>query len=281
MAVIKNIQSDRLLKSAIVLDLGDLKNQGERLLKQARTEAENIVKDAQREADRLIGEASEKGHEEGLKQGIEAGRLQGAAEAREQVLEEYTDVLKTLQDRWIETLNSWESERREMLLTAREEILTFAFLLAEKIVHRVIEFNPDVVQDQVDAALRLITTPTSVCVAINPQDREVLEDALPNILERIRTLEHIELIEDEAMMRGGCRVLTKGGEVDATIDTQFSRIVETFLPDSKRRDGGSTEDSEAIQDSDATREPEIASELDTMQEWEANQEPESTQDPDA
>lgn len=281
MAVIKNIQSDRLLKSAIVLDLGDLKNQGERLLMQARAEAENIVKDAQRESERLIGEASDKGHEEGLKRGIEAGHLQGATEAREQVLEEYTDVLKTLQDRWIETLNSWESERNEMLLTAREEVLTFAFLLAEKIVHRVIEFNPDVVQDQVDAALRLITTPTSVCVAINPRDRKVLESALPDILESIRTLEHIELIEDEAMMRGGCRVLTKSGEVDATIDTQFARIVETLLPGSKRHDFGSTMATDAIQDADATREPEIASELETMQEWDANQEPESTQDPDA
>lgn len=275
MAVIKNIQSDRLLKSAIVLDLGDLKNQGERLLRQARAEAENIVKDAQRESDRLIGEASDKGHEEGLQRGIEAGRLQGATEAREQVLEEYAAVLKTLQDRWIETLDNWESERNEMMLTAREEILTFAFLLAEKIVHRVIEFNPDVVQDQVDSALRLIITPTSVCVAINPRDREVLENALPGILESIRTLEHIELIEDEAMTRGGCRVLTKSGEVDATIDTQFDRIVETLLPDSKRRDFGSTQEAEAIQ------EPEIVNEPETSQEPEANQEPESTQDPDA
>ena len=58
-------------------------------------------------------------------------------------------------------------------------------------------------------------------------------------------LEHIELTDDESLLSGGCRALTTTGEIDATIDTQFTRIVETLLPDSKRRESGSTQDSEA------------------------------------
>ena len=245
MAVIKNVQSDRILKTAVVLDLGDLKNQGECLLNQARAEAERIINEAQLESQRLIGEAAGKGHEEGLQRGIEEGRRQGAEEARGQVLDEYASVLQELQKRWIEAMNRWETERSEMLLNAREEILTFAFVLAEKIVHRAIEFDPGVVKDQVVAALRLIANPTSVRIVVHPQDREMLDYALPEIIERMHALEQIELLEDESMLRGGCRVITKGGEIDATIDTQFTRIVETLLPDSKRRDSGSTQDSEA------------------------------------
>ena len=245
MAVIKNLQSDRILKTAVVLDLGDLKNQGERLLNQARAEAERMIREAQSESQRLIGEAAGKGHEEGVQSGIEEGYRRGAEEARGQVLEEYTSVLQSLQERWIEAMNRWESERSEMLLSAREEILTFAFVLAEKIVHRAIEFDPDVVKDQVVAALRLITNPTSVRIVVNPQDRELLEYALPEIIKRIHVLEHIELLEDESLLRGGCRVITKGGEIDATIDTQFTRIVETLLPDSRRHDSGSTQDTGA------------------------------------
>lgn len=245
MAVIKNLQTDRILKKAVVLDLGDLENQGEHLLNQARAEAKRIISEAQLESQRLIDGAAGKGYEEGLQRGIEEGHRQGAEEARGQILEEYTGVLMTLQERWIEAMNRWETERSEMLLIAREEILTFAFVLAEKIVHRVIEFDPDVVKDQIVAALRLITNPTSVRIVVNPQDRELLEFALPEIIERIHELEHIELLEDESLLRGGCRVITKGGEIDATIDTQFSRIVETLLPDSRRQDSGSTQDSEA------------------------------------
>ncbi len=70
MAVIKNIQTDRILKTAVVLDLGDLKNQGESLLNQASAESERIISEAHMESQRLIDEAAGNGHEEGLQCGI-------------------------------------------------------------------------------------------------------------------------------------------------------------------------------------------------------------------
>ena len=104
----------------MVLDLGDLKNQGESLLNQARAEAERMISEAQSESQRLIGEAAGKGHEEGVQSGIEEGYRREAEEARGQVLEEYTSVLQSLQERWLEAMNRWESERSELMLSARE-----------------------------------------------------------------------------------------------------------------------------------------------------------------
>ena len=66
MAVIKSRQSDPLMHDAVVLDLGDLNRQAAEIIERAEAEASVIVADAREEAARLVGEASGRGHEEGL-----------------------------------------------------------------------------------------------------------------------------------------------------------------------------------------------------------------------
>src|SRR5436853_7410348 len=73
-ALIKNIQSDRLLKEAIVLDMGDLGRQADRLLSGARAEAQRLVDEARSEADRVIDGADQRGYSEGLERGLTEGR---------------------------------------------------------------------------------------------------------------------------------------------------------------------------------------------------------------
>ena len=52
-----------------------------------------------------------------------------------------------------------------------------------------------------------------------------LASALPRLATQWPALEHVELVDDEAIAPGGCRVTTAAGEVDAQIDTQLDRIV--------------------------------------------------------
>lgn len=230
MAIIKNTQVDRLLKEAIVLDLGDLKRQAESILAHANAEAETLLEHARQEARRLVSEADGKGHAEGFERGLKEGRETGCEKARAESLDSFQDRNATLLENWSEALLCWEHDRQAMLLEAKEDVLTFAFKVAEKIVYRIIQQDAGVVTDQVRGALELLGQPTAVRICVHSEDVETLDEILPQLKETLSTCRHVELAVDENVSRGGCIVRMVGGRIDARIETQLQRIAETLLP---------------------------------------------------
>lgn len=231
MSLIKATDAAPLIKDAIVLDLGDLGRQATRLKEAALTKAQQIVRDAQSEARRLTqqshGLGLEQGRSEGFAKGLEEGRAQGRAEALKQASEQ----LRRLQENWTRAAAEWDRQRQDMDRQAREAVLALAVRMGEKLTHRLVEIDPTVVVDQVAMALGHVLRPLDVTVRIHPEDRPVMEEALPQLLAEFAQLKHVRLMDDPAVGRGGC-VLTYGqGRVDATIDTQLRRVVELLIPD--------------------------------------------------
>lgn len=230
MAIIKNIMADRLLKEAVVLDLGDLKRQADDIMAKAIGEAETLLQDARQEAQRLVGEAEGKGHAEGYERGLMEGREAGREQARTESLDSFQDQYATLQENWNGALLRWENDRQAMLLEAKDDVLTFAFTLARKIVHRVVQQDASVVADQVRESLELLSRPSAVRILVHPEDVATIDDILPQLKETLSTCRHVELKSDDTVSRGGCIVRTEGGRIDATIEMQLQRMAETLLP---------------------------------------------------
>lgn len=230
MPLIKNKQSSRLLKNAMVLDLGDLKKQGDRILQQARDEANTILAEARDEARRLVDAADERGYQQGFERGMNEGREKGRGEGRETALQELKPQLEEINAAWRQTLADWEQQRNTMLLTAREDVLSFAFALGEQIVRRVIEYDPTVVTDQLAECLSVLAGPTSIAVHVNPEDRPIIEEALPDLLSDLDQKIHATVRETPELQRGGCRISFKGGHIDATLERQIERLAIALLP---------------------------------------------------
>ena len=220
MALIKNIQSDRLLKEAIVLDMGDLGRQADRLLSSARAEAQRITEHARSEADRLIQSADKRGYAEGLERGLAAARETGEREGRVLAVE-----------RVAKELEQWQVDRSAMLADAREDVIRFAFALAQKVVHRLVQTDSTIVRDQLAATLALLSKPTAIEISVNPADRQFAQEVLPGLLASIARCEHASIHDDPTMTRGGCVIATAGGRIDATIQTQLERIAEALVPE--------------------------------------------------
>jgi flagellar assembly protein FliH len=229
MGLIKNRDAHGVVSHGFQ-DLGDLKLQAEKLLDEARAEARRIVEEAEARAQSLITEAQPRGHEEGRQrghaEGLEAGRGEGRAEA----LNELRARLEQLIPAWTGALETFEKQRNDLLLAAREDILELALAMGGKITHRVIEADPGVVTDQVAEALALVAEASAITVSVNPKDRKLVEKVLGDVVEKIGLSAHVDLSEDEQISAGGCVVTTGKGRIDATVDRQIERIVETLLP---------------------------------------------------
>jgi len=235
MTVIKNDKAADVLPRAMVLDLSDLAGQAKQMMEQARADAQRIREEAERDAEQRRAAASDEGYKQGFEKGEAAGTEAGRNAARNEVLGTFRPQLDQLTESWSEALQHWEQSRNDMLLQAREDVLTFAFELASNVIGRAIEHDPSVVQDQVAEALALLNQPTAVTIITHPDDRALIEEVLPKLLEQMTSCANAELRSDEQMTRGGCIVRTAGGSVDATIETQLARIAETLLPHAKAK----------------------------------------------
>jgi flagellar assembly protein FliH len=231
MAVIRQAQADRIVKDAIVLDLGDLSRQGELIRARAQEQAEAILAEARAERERLLASAHAegfaRGHAEGMAKGIEEGTTQG----REAAAAERRQELDALLRGWTEALRAFEQERDRLLREAREDVLRLAVMMGERITRRKIEVDPQVVVAQLEAVLALLAQPTRLSIAVNPEDEALAKEALPGLLDRFTCARHADLRADPSLPRGSCAATTQGGgRLDASIPTQLERMVAALLP---------------------------------------------------
>jgi len=230
MAVIKGSTPDTLLKQAVVLDLGDITRQAAKLRVAAENQASEILDKAEQQARQLINDAEQKGLEQGYAKGLEQGTQEGQQQGHAEALQQASQDLEQLVLSWSECLRDIDTTRDRLESEVKRSALEFAIVFAEKLTHRVIEVDPTVVVDQLAQTLQYILRPLEVTVKVHPDDRALVEQSVPELLNEFEQVQHIKLVEDESVGRGGVITQYGQGQIDASIDTQLDRLVEMMLP---------------------------------------------------
>ncbi|MEL6497477.1 MAG: FliH/SctL family protein [Planctomycetota bacterium] len=238
MPVLKARAAQQSAKDAVVLDLADIAQQGEAILRSARDEAARVISEAQAERDRLVSDAAEAGHREGYERGLaegrEAGKLAGETAARA----EHAEELRALQASWSAALEEFLAMRDHLLIACKTDVLELAVSIAERVTHGIVERDDSVVLGQIEEALSLVGSASRVAVAVHPSEAGVAGLALPDLVARLDAVEHAEIVADETLTAGACVVRTAdGGSIDASIETQLSRIAELIVPGREPRLG--------------------------------------------
>lgn len=231
MALIKRADAESIARDAMVVDLGDLVRQGERIRARARTESEQIIAAAQAERERILQGAREQGHAEGFARGVEDGRAKGREDALAQSIGERKAGLSAIERNWNLALDQVMAQREGMLLEARREVISLAMEIARRVVKRQIEMDPSIAERQLATVLELLAYPTRLVVRINPRDREVLHRAMPSLMAKFPLAQHAELVDDASVEVGGCVARTAGGGwIDARVQTMIDRVCEAVAP---------------------------------------------------
>lgn len=232
MALIRQIAAERVVRDAIVLDLGDLSRQGENLRTRALAEAEAIIRDAKVERERLIKDARALGHAEGLAIGRTEGISLGREEGRTAALSERGSELDKLSAAWTQALTIFIGAREQLLVDARADAVRLAVLIAKRVTKRTVAGDPGVAAAQMQEVLSLVSRRTRLRLAIHPEDEVSVREALPGALAKTTLIEHCDLVTDQSLSRGSCVATTPGGGViDATIESQLDRIAALLVPD--------------------------------------------------
>lgn len=252
MAVIKRADAETRAHRPVSLDLGDLDRRGQMLREAAVAEAERIVREAHAERERLISDATEVGRAQGHAEGLAAGTSEGREAGRAEAVTEFRERLGELDAAWAAEMAVFLDRREALLTEAKRAVIELSVAIAERIVHRQIEIDPTVIEDQLRDLLGLVTAPATLLVRVHPEDEALVDAVLPRLREHLSGTVHVRFEPDPAVARGACHARTLGGaSVDAGIATQLDRVVRDLLPDRKPAETSNAAGPDSVDGSDA------------------------------
>jgi len=177
---------------------------GEAILRDAVARAKEMVESGNARVAEIEAQARSRGHDEG----VAAGRAAGYAELDEDVAAMHALIAGV------------REQRNVIIETAEPELVRLAMAVAERVVYDQVAVNPNVVLENVRHALTRLVGREVVTVRVNPADAEILRKHREGTAAS-NDVEHLRIVEDQRVDRGGVVVETDAGTIDAKISTQL------------------------------------------------------------
>jgi flagellar assembly protein FliH len=159
----------------------------------------------------LEREAFAKGFAQGERAGAEAAAKRGEAMLRRltQTLEEITGL------------------REQMIRQTEEQMVRLALAVARRVVHREVTLDKDLLIAMARVALDRLGESARVAVRLNPEDFQATVGAQSAAWSGT----HVTVVADARVARGGCRIDSDFGALDAGVDAQIQELAHALLGD--------------------------------------------------
>jgi len=158
-------------------------------------------------------EQVERIHLQSREEGYAAGYQEGRAQAAQEV-----QRLRALLDDAGGALGDLDQ-------TVAEELLALALEVSRRMLGQALKLHPELVLPVIQEAVRCLPQfQQTVRLVLHPQDAALVHSY---IAEHPAASSWV-LVEDARLERGGCRVETPNGEVDATLQNRWQRVVATL-----------------------------------------------------
>ena len=118
-------------------------------------------------------------------------------------------------------------ERDTIWSKCEKEIIKLTFAIAKKIVYEAVsQSNSRIIERVVIDAIDRVKEKNILRVHVNPDDAEKLKAM--KISGFSNAGDACEIVKDDKISRGGCKIVTDCGGVDARVETRWNEIVSAF-----------------------------------------------------
>src|SRR5687768_14544154 len=168
------------------------------LLQKAQQEAEGIVRKAEEESAKQRQQAHDIGYQEGLAQTTEL-------------------------------LVKARLEQEQLLKNANRELIDLAFKIAEKIIGKQLETDPETIISIVKQAMQTVRQTKQLTIRVHPNDAKLLKENHEELQEALGSHRILDVMEDKKVQQGGCIIESEIGTVEAQLHTQLERLKKVLL----------------------------------------------------
>lgn len=201
-----------------------------------KRKAGSIIENAQYEANRIIEEAKQRAAQEaqdmlealqeesritGYNAGYETGYNEGKTTVYADLEEKVLMVNNFVQ-------NNFEIKKR-IIKSAHLDILKLVVEITDKICHKKLETNNEILQNIIEAAVNLLTDKESINIIMNPLMNKHVKEITEKLISENSLISSIKLIEDSSVSTDGVIVEGVQGRVDSRISSQIEEIAEKLL----------------------------------------------------
>ncbi|MBZ0105121.1 MAG: flagellar assembly protein FliH [Sulfuricella denitrificans] len=156
-------------------------------------------------------------HQEGYGEGLAQGKEQGYREGREQARQE----AQRLDDLLVQVNEALSKLDQEM----SQSLLDLALGIARQMLRQALVVQPELVLAVVKEAISSFPQANQhPQLMLHPLDAVLVRD----FLEAELAHGHWRVIEDAQIERGGCRLETAHGELDATLEHRWQNVLESL-----------------------------------------------------
>lgn len=152
----------------------------------------------------------------------ETARAEGFAAGRADALAALEPALAAL----TQAIEDVHTQQAEMAAELERRAVELGLALAQKVVAGALKAQPERVVDAVTGALRGIVDRERVTVLVNPDDLDIVREAMDGLKASLGGIEHCVVEAERRVARGGCVVRTPVGDVDARVETKLERAGE-------------------------------------------------------
>lgn len=244
--IIKATELDAAEPRVAALRLKELAAEVRDAVVDARRQAARILAAAREQARSLHLNAEEKGYAQGFARGRAEGHDEGARRAYEEVRRAARGEAEELASAIRGILQQLGEARGSAAALARGQWVELAVMLAERIVGRAGEMDIQAATHNLAKALNLTEARGTIRVLVNPLQLSQLQSHCPQLADLMPRGADVQLVGDESVTAGGVKLQTKGGEIDATLETQLDNIAEALLGSRRRANLGHYEPSAAV-----------------------------------
>ena len=168
------------------------------------------------ELEAIRQEAYNEGFATGEKDGFHAGQLKARQEA-EAALGERVQRLETLMQHLLEPIAEQDKQLEHGLITLVGHMV-------QQVIRREMAIDSSQIRLVLREALKLLPMGAqNIRIHVNPQDFEMIK-AL-----RERHEESWRILEDEALLPGGCRVESESSRIDASVETRMAQALKLLF----------------------------------------------------
>ena len=75
----------------------------------------------------------------------------------------------------------------------------------------------------------VVPEPVGVTIEVNPKDYEYIDTIKEDFFKAVSSLKEVSVSADPSVARGGCKILTRAGEVDATLEARLDAVRKCFI----------------------------------------------------
>ena len=189
-----SIEQDGIIRGEVYSASGKARE----LLQKAQHEAEQILRQAQQDSEEQRKTAYDAGYQEGLAQ--------------------VTELLVKAR-----------VEQEQFLKNANRDLMDLAFKIAEKIIGKQLEIDPETIISIVKQAMQTVRQTKQLTIRVHPNDAKILKENEEELQEALGRQRILDVMEDKKVQQGGLIIESEIGTVEAQLHTQLERLKKILL----------------------------------------------------